>query len=589
MRGAVIAAVALCVLAEVAHAQPADIPGLIKLIETQPADMDRSAWKEKRRDAAKKLVQSKDKRALPELEKLAENETFDIIGEIAIEGLGALGDASAVPTLQKIAGDSSRDPGQRELAKKALGKLGASADVPVTTPPPPAGGGEGSGGALGGSALGTGEAVKSPVIEPSHTSSEPSHASVSVPEPLRAPELPDDTLAAYDRVTFATGTTSLSYDTLVKRLDFEANVAGSYQHRVERESFAYGYDLNASVVSGLIDQFTNDAGAEHGQTRGLELVLGGDGEARIYSGKLYGVGKGAIAAQYDYISDEPTMDGDNNGVPIKFTTNQADLQVAIGGGYGRLLDIGGAIRVRRLARTLDAARALGKPIDAATSKKLQLAWWSLRGERSTYRALVVTVSILRDAGVLLSEPDAGLSYEILNVLRDSWLYQRPSGLDIQVAFGEGYLTRPSGNMYSQRAEQGRVEQVLAQAGYGAQLQDDKLELSGTAFANARLFAPDPQGSPWALGATASAKRFTYGEHGDPFGMFSLTGVVGLTNDGLMGSQTSLHIEGNLGFTYWLNQAGGLTLAASVIEDGGELFLGATLQATYGLLDGTFAR
>jgi len=589
MRAAVVMIAALCALGGVARAQPVDVPGLIKLVDTQPADMERAAWKDKRRDAAKKLVQSKDKRALPVLEKLAENETFDVIGEIAIEGLGTFGDPSAVPTLQKIAGDGSRDPGQRELAKKALAKLGASADVPVTAPPtptpkdalaPPHEAGSGASEPAttpttgGSSDLGGG-------FEPRH------HGDTEIPT---GPELPDDTLAAYDRVTFASGTSTLQYDTLVKRLDFEANVAGSYQHRIERESMALGIDANASVVSGLINQSTNDAGAAHSQARGAEVILGADGEARFYSGKVYGVGKMAMSDQYDYISDEP-----NGGNAIKFTANEANLQVAVGGGYGRLLDIGGAIRIRRLARTLDAARALGKPIDAATSKKLQLAWWSLRGERSTYRALVVTVAILREAGVLLSEPDAGLSFEILNVLRDSWLYQRPSGLDIQVAFGEGYLVRPGGNRYDATLEQGRVEQLLAQAGYGAQVDDDKLSLTGTGYARYRLFAAAPQGSPWALGATASATRYTYGEHGDPFGSFDLTGVVELSNDGIAamngnpGSQTSLHIEGDLGFTYWLNQAGGVRLAASLAEDGGALFLGATLQATYGLLDGTYSR
>src|SRR6476646_9612412 len=83
------------------YAQPADVPALIKLVENQPNDMDRSTWKEKRRDAARKLAQSKDKRAVPVLINLAESETFDIIGDIAIEGLGSLKDPSAVPVLQR--------------------------------------------------------------------------------------------------------------------------------------------------------------------------------------------------------------------------------------------------------------------------------------------------------------------------------------------------------------------------------------------------------------------------------------------------------------------------------------------------------
>src|SRR5207253_1497529 len=122
--------------------------------------------------------------------------------------------------------------------------------------------------------------------------------------PPALPELPDDTIAAWERLTLAGGTANLAYDTVRKRPSFDA-------------------DLETNPDNDLRDS---------------RLAV--------------------------------------------------DLQVAIGGGYGRLLDVGGAIRVRRLSRALDDARALGRPIDAATAKKLQLTWWALRGERSTYRALV---------------------------------------------------------------------------------------------------------------------------------------------------------------------------------------------------------
>lgn len=577
MRGLAALLIVLGLAAPV-RAQPADVAAQIKLIDNQPADLDRPTWKEKRRDAARKLAQSKDKRAVPILIKLAENETFDIIGEIAIEGLGTMGDPSAVPTLQKIVADTARDKGQRDLARKSLARLGAGeavADKPPPPPPPPppdTGGGT--------TPPGNGSQTPPPPPPPDTGGLIGVKASSDVPA---LPELPDDTLAAYERVTFAAGTANFAYDTLQKRLDFDADVAGTYQKRVERPAFAWGWDAGAHVVGGLVNQTAIMGGLNHSQQRGLELVGTGDGEARFYTGQLYGVGKAAAALQLDYASDLM-----GNMMTNRTNVVTGDLQVALGGGWGRVLDIGAAIRVRRLARTLDAARALGRPIDASTSKKLQLTWWALRGERSAYRALVATVAVLREAGILLSEPDAGLSYEILNVLRDTWVYVRPSGLDIQAVFGEGYLQRP-GNNYPNTAEQGRVEQLLAQAGYGQQLDDDKVEIAGTAYARLRLFAPDPQVSPWALGATASLRRFTYGDHGDPFGLVDLTGDVGLSDDGLMMSQKSLRIAGQLGFTYYMNQASGLRLAAQVAEDGGALFVGAQLTATYGLLGGTFAR
>ena len=567
--------VALVLATRIAYAE--SVPDLIKIIENQPGDMDRSVWKEKRRDAAKKLGQSKDKAAVPELIKLADTETFDIIGETAIEGLGNLGDKSAIPTLQKIANDTTREKSQRDLAAKSLKKLGTAVEAPPVAPvapvtpvtPPPD--------------KPTTGLETAPVAPPTSTGSKLLDGGNPAAKPIEGvtlPELPDDTLAAYDRLTFAGGTASFAYDTSRKRTDAAADLAGLWQHRLERESMAWGADVGAHLVTGFI----NPDG--HAQTRGAQLDVNADGEARFYGGPgLYGVGKAALSLQTDYISDVDAMNANND---FKSTTTQADLEVALGGGYGRVLDVGSAIRVRRLARTLDAAKALGKPIDAATSKRLQLTWWSLRGERSTYRSLVATVTILREAGILLGEPDAGLAYEILNVLRDTQLFIRPQGLDLQITFGEGYLRRPAG-LVAQNFENGRVEQLFASAGYGTQLDDDKLEAAGTAYAHYRLFAADGQPAPWGVGVTAHMTRYTYGEHGDPLGMFDLTGTAALSSDDRMNTDKGLLLEAQLGFTMLFNRASGLRLAASIAENQGTVMIGANLQATYGLLDAVFAR
>jgi len=575
---ALVIAVALLWAAPVL-AQPADVPALIKLVETQPADMDKSTWKEKRRDAARKLSQSKDKRAVPTLVKLAETETFDIVGEIAIEGLGNIGDPAAAPVLQKIAADPKRDKAQRELARKALAKLpekGAPTPTPpAPTPTPPAP----TPTPTPKQPDPTTAPEPAPPVEPAPTGSTLLGDKQSTTELPALPALPDDTIAAYDRLTFAAGTATIGYDTVRKRAAIDADLGGLYAKRVERERMAWGFDVGAHLVAGYINP---DGRA---LVRGAQVDITGNGEARFYSGQIYGVGKVAVGTQVNYVAavdEDPAND-------VRDTRTTADLQVAIGAGYGRVIDVGGAIRVRRLGRTLDAARALGKPIDDAIARRLQLTWWALRRERSSYRALVATVAILREAGILLGEPDAGLTYEILNVLRDTQLFLRPNGIDIQLAVGEGYLVRPD---MSAAGQEGRVEQVLAQVGYGTQLADDTLELSGAGFARYRLFAPDTapdiQPAPWAVGASARMRRFTYGEHGDPFGVFDLGGQVSASDDDQMDGELAARIEGSLGFTYWLNQASGIRLAGTVAADGGELFIGATLEATYGFLDATFA-
>ncbi|HEU4611433.1 MAG TPA: hypothetical protein VFS15_05130, partial [Kofleriaceae bacterium] len=398
----------------------------------------------------------------------------------------------------------------------------------------------------------------------------------------------------FERLTFVAGTAGLSYDTARSRLDFDADASGLYQKRVDTETRTLALELGASVVAGV----TNPEG--RGVTRGIVLDVHEAGEARFYSGKLYGVGKLAIDTAFQQFSYRDQNNPDADVVGSDARTFTADLQLALGGGYGRVIDVGSAIRVQRLGRTLDAARALGKPIDAATSKKLQLTWWALRGARSSYESLIATIAILREAGILLGEPNAAITYEILQVLQDTQLYLRPSGLDIQLVFGEGYLYRPDsdddGTCDLGASRCGRVEQVIASAGYGTQLEEDKLELSGDAYARYRLFPGDNEPAPWALGATARMRRFTYGEHGEQFGMFDVRGTVALSSDastadpcGGFGCDKSLRIEGELGFTYLINQASGLRLAAHVAEDAGEIFFGARLEATYGLLDGLFAR
>lgn len=568
-------------VASIAHAQPADVPGMIKFAEAAPADMDKAVWKEKRRDVVKKLGQSKDKHATPVLTAIAESETFDIVGEIAIEALGQLGDQAAVPTLQKIYADQGRDKHQRDLAKKALQKLGApleakAAPTPTPTPPPvpldvipptppPATPTPPPADPTPTDLLSSGGGRRDPGAPPT---AQPAGPVASVEG------VPDDALAAYDRLTFAGGSAHLGYDNVRKETDFDADISGAYAHRVELPGMAYGWGANAHVVAGYINP---DGDAQH---RGAQLTADANGEVRFYGGMFYGVGKVVGALQYNYFAD--TAD---NGTAFKDTAFAGDIQLALGGGYGRQLDVGAAIRVRRLSRALDANRALGKPIDAATARKLELTWWSLRGERTTYRALVETVRILREVGILLSEPDAGLSYEILNVLRDSNLYLRPSGIDVQLTFGEGYLQRPD---MPAPTESGRVEQVLFSAGYAQQLDDDKLELAGSAYARYRLFAPENTPSPWGIGATGSVRRFSYGEHGDPLGMLDGSVTVEASSDDTMNSDTGLRITASVGWTWWINQAGGLRLAGNLTEDTGAVIFGLSIQGTYALLDGTFA-
>lgn len=624
MRAAIVIVALMCSISGVA-AQPADVPGMIKFVENQPSDMDRSMWKEKRRDVTRKLGQSKDKRATSLLVRLAETETFDVIGDIAIEGLGLLGDQSAVPTLQRVLGDTSRDKSSRDLAKKSLNKLGAPEsggtppqkqtppppppkEVPKVTPPPPketpkatppppkdtttSGTRTTSGGSTT-TAEGTVEAGGEVSGATTGGFADSLISGKSTTEVEGLPEIEDDVIAATERIRFAAGTASLQLQSTPpsmpggsseKQLDFAADVQAFYLRKLDTESRAFTIDGDARLVAGIINP--SGRGVARGATFNTRLA----GEARFYSGQLYGVGKAVGALSVQYLGFVDAMDPNND---LKDATTQFDVQIALGGGYGRVVDVGSAIRVRRLSRILDDARALGKPIDAATAKKLQQTWWALRRERSDFRALIATIAVLREAGILLGEPNAVITYELLTVLRDTNLFVRPSGLDVQLVVGEGYLRRPTDDGGNCLVTCGRLEQVIASAAYGAQIDEDKVEVFGEAYARYRLFAGDGDPTPWAAGVIGRMRRFTYGEHGVVFGMFDVTGQLSVSTDGNADpnnpSDKALRIMGELGFTYVMNQASGLRLAAQLAEDSGALYIGANLQATYGLLDGNFAR
>jgi hypothetical protein len=561
-----LAAALLAAAAAPAAAQ--DVPQLIEVIQTQPGNMDRVTWKEKRREAAKKLGASGDKRAVPILIELARSEVFDIIGEIAVDGLGQLGDPSAIDVLQEIANDETRDETQREKARKALAKLGS--DVKRPDPDQPDGGtgtggsgtGDGTGGGTGsGGGIGIGGGDSTP------DEGEP-----------KGPTWDDDVLAASEQLTFALGAASLAWDTVRQELAFDADVAGWYRRTLDRERSAYAFGGDARVIAGT----TNPDGPETAR-----LVIGQatvDGEFRAYTASgLYGIGFARARVEASRLS---TIDDAGNRNSDRWFA--LDAQLALGAGYGRVLDVGTRLRVKRIATVLERNRALGRPIDDALARRLQSAWWALRGELGSHRMLTSTVAILRDAGVLLGEPDAGMTYELLEVLEDPALAGRMSGLDAHLAFGEGFLSRSrSPEDEDAGVDEGRLEELLLRARFGQQV-GEVSDLEGSAYARYRLFPGDGEAAPWAVGVRGRWRTFVYGDHFDPRGALDIAAEVAAADDDLDETDLGARLGGELGWTIIISRASSIRVAGQAIFDSGEIFVGANLQAAYGLLDGAFA-
>ncbi|MCE9573376.1 MAG: hypothetical protein K8W52_09480, partial [Deltaproteobacteria bacterium] len=386
----------------------------------------------------------------------------------------------------------------------------------------------------------------------------------------------DDTLAESERLTFAVGGARLSYDSVRSRTAFDGDVAAHYDRRVEREKLAWGYGGDLAISAGYL----NPEGPQ--TSRALTLDLGVHGDGRAYFGPgAYGTAIGELAHRTQYVS---SLDDMGQAV-TKDTRFATELQVGLGVGFGRVLDVGSRVRVRRIEAVLTASRSLGRPIDAALARKLQAAWWSQRGARSAHPMLVATVQLLREAGVLLGEPDASTTFDLLEVLRDGQLDDRRAGYDVQLIFGEGYLRRED----DPPVDSGRVEQLILRAAYARQLSGDTSDVTADLVAKRRMFPGDMQAAPWVATAGARWRKFVYSDHAEPRGALDIGVQLGASDDDSDNTNLGFVIGGDVGWSFRPNRGSWLRLGADARLDSGEVFLGATLEASYGLLAATFAR
>ncbi|HLU66710.1 MAG TPA: HEAT repeat domain-containing protein [Kofleriaceae bacterium] len=546
---------------------------LIALVERKPDGMTRDQWREKRRDAARELGKLGDRRAVPALIKVVETEEFDVVGEIAIESLGLLGDARAAPVLQKVIEDPSRDRYVREAARKALRRVGGPADTgggaPANTGSDPA--------AAAGTDTDTGtDTDAAAAAAPAPTSGLDAIFDDAEQEIPRGPAFDDDILGATERITFALGGVRLAYDTVRETPTLDGDVALGWERTRDRERSATRLAVDGAAVAGVTDY----PGAGQSSRYGL-VVASGVAEARLYAeGRpVYGLAAAGLAISFEHIKvNRPGTDAD-----VSETLLGLDAEVAIGGGYGRVLDVGEALRLRRIELLLRRARALGRPITPDLAERILATWWALRGELGAHRRLTATVALLREAGVLLGEPDASLTYQILQVLLDGQLARRPRGLDIQLGVAESYLVRDD----ALPVEDGRIESVFAGARYGSQSTDGTREIVGRAIARYRVLPEDGDPTPWSAVATAAYRTYFYSRWSDPVGALELTAEVGASDDGYDGSEIASRLGAGVGWLWSPNRASRFRVSGQARWETGELFLGAAFEVTYGLLDAVF--
>jgi hypothetical protein len=396
------------------------------------------------------------------------------------------------------------------------------------------------------------------------------------------PSFPEDLLGAVDRLTFALGGARLEYDTVRKEPTVDGDVRLGWERIRDHERSATRLNIDASAVAGVTDYEGPGESARYAL-----MVASGTGEGRFYleGAPLYGVAAAGLGGSVESVKIN-LAGTDMDFAEVFFGL---DVGLAIGGGFGRVLEVGEAIRIRRLEAMLRRARALGRPITPDLAERLMAAWWALRGEQGAHRRLTATVAILREAGVLLGEPDASLTYQILQILLDGQLQRRPSGLDVQLGVAENYLIRDD----TLPVEDGRIESLFANARFGRQTESGEYEIVGLATARYRILpeedggggVPDP--TPWAVLGQVTWRNYFYNTWSDPIGALELGVEAGASTDGFEMSDTASRLGGSIGWLFVPNRASQLRVAGMGRVESGELVVGAVFEARYGFLDAVF--
>jgi hypothetical protein len=130
---------------------------------------------------------------------------------------------------------------------------------------------------------------------------------------------------------------------------------------------------------------------------------------------------------------------------------------------------------------------------------------------------------------------------------------------------------------------GRIESLLARARYGRQLASTTTELVGEGFARLRVLAGDDP-APWSAGAAAAWRSFVYSDHFDPIGALEFVAEAGISDDDSDQIGLATRLGGGVGWLWVPNRASQFRLRANLAIESGEIFIGATFEATYGLLD-----
>ena len=525
----------------------------ISLLRKKPKGMDEDTWREKRRDAARELGDLGDKKAVDPLLEIVQAERFDAILEIAIQSLGKLGDSKAVPALQRIADDPSIETYVRDTAHEALRKLGAA--------PPESGGNVGTG---GGRVAGGAPPDLSALVK--------TQGQVEGMPALNPPHLPAGTLALAETLSIGGGAApavSLQHNSAGGGTLFDLSLVGEYERQMEHTRFGYtfGSKLGAGYHSISVGDTTDTL---------IDMGVGIAADGRLYlidNVPLFEFITLAPSISYHYTKQQAMMTATRD-------TTVIDFDIAGGIGWGRVLPVGARMKLRRIEGVLETAGLKARPINGDTAARVMLAWYGLRGRLGYYAELLWTLRILREAGVLLQEPDAATVYKILRVIEDPQMDDRYEGMDLRL-----------GGFYSIESTEVDVPNIggVMWAATVAHQISERADFVGH-LRGALLANQDPKGIQ--TGADAQYRMFFYSAEQDPQGALGLGPFLNLCSDGCpLGPTSGLvwDLGARANFTRWFSRASNVGAGFEFATESAQAWrVMFSLSATYGLAPANLA-
>jgi hypothetical protein len=559
---------------------------LLNLLKKRPRNKSMESWLEERREAARELGRLKEKRAVPVLLQIIGKERFDVILEIAIDALGEIKDKRAVAPLKKLLTDPSLDAYVRDAVAGALKKLGeetAVKPVPGPGPRPGPGPGPGPGPKPGpGPEPGPGETPDPPdpqtrpAVQPDEKLDLATRlAKLAQPfgglPPLDL-KLDPDLIAFSDRWDLAAGTADVRWDKGAGQTSGAIHLASHLRRQMERKLYGYTIDGAFDLAFRAVDPVQAEA------SWSLDQSLEVRPEIRFYPFRsdlplLFFQASGGVGYGLGYSSHPLYYD--------RRLSFGANLSIGGGPGYGRIYDIGGRIRLRRIAYLLKKSGLITTPIDKTVGDQLIHTWHHLRNRVGTFHHLGYTLDILQRAGLLGRDPvDPATVYKLIRILDDPQLDGRPNGMMFRLGYGYA-------RTLVKDADDLDMGFLYATAEHAWQLSAIRSLESSLRFYYQMIGDPDSYG----LTAQAAYTHYLYSSSYDPLGSLSASLSGGINNqpgaaftDGGIGYQVLL----GGGYTRYFTRGSRVNASLKVGLDSGSPILLFTLEASYGVAYGSFA-